>query len=91
MASKSISRLKNFSNVEEVFDKLLELGFFPDDAARSKAVEALPSLHEHRFTNGDVSIKVFRNLFGSYELCNFYEATSPELEELFAVAKLPKL
>lgn len=90
MAGNKVEYFKDFSNVAEVFDKMLDLGFFVNEEQRDQAVTELPNHHEHWFSNGVVEIKIFRNLFGAYELRNFYESKSSVISELFAVGHLSK-
>lgn len=90
MAGNKVEYFKDFSNVAEVFNKMLDLGFFVNEEHRDQAVAELPNHHEHWFSNSVVEIKIFRNLFGAYELRNFYESKSPVISELFAVGHLSK-
>ena len=89
MATK-ISRIVSFSNVDEVFERMSELGFFESAEAQAEAKELIASQHETILGNDTIKLKVFRGLFGAYELCNYYEHDDSELESIFAVAALSR-
>lgn len=99
MATKSVSHIKSFSNLEEVIDKMAALGFFngSDNYRAQKLAELTdpnPSVHasnEFWYSNGYLEVKIFRGMFGSYELCNFRGIKHAQLEELFAVAEIPRI
>ncbi len=96
MARKKVHRLKDFTNVEEVFAKLLEKGFFFDEDHMREQLADLtqefPSPHESNefwYSNRAQEVKIFRGWRGTYELCNFRGQMSPVIDELFAVASMP--
>lgn len=91
MAGKTLTLRKDFSNLEEVFDKMLELDFFVNRAHRDEQLALVDQSHEHWYSNGAVEVKIFRGLFGAYELVNFRGIKHLYLEELFQVADRPKL
>jgi hypothetical protein len=80
----------DFSNVAEVFDKMTELGFFVNESHRDEAISELPDHFEHWYSNGVVEVKVFRGLFGAYELRNYRGIIHPSITDLFSVARLSK-
>jgi hypothetical protein len=98
MATNTVTRIASFSNVDEVFDKLLELGFFVNEEHKAESLREIsdpnPSPHDSNefwYSNGHVELKIFRGMFGAYELCNFRGIKHKEVEALFGVASMPKL
>lgn len=91
MTKASVSYIKSFSNVDEVFDALLKHGFFVDESHRDVAKSRVYTNHEHWYTNKVVEIKILRGYFGSFELSNYRRLKHKVIEEIFAVATLPKL
>lgn len=91
MATKKVLFYTDFSNVDEVFDKMLEQKFFVNEAHRDEAKTKIESTHETWYSNGVVEVKIFRGLFGSYELRNYRGMKHKDIDELFAVAAKPKL
>lgn len=91
--------VKNFTNLSEVLDLMLARGFFGGyrqlrDEAEEQILDWSPtSLNANEFwhSNGAVEVKIFRQLFGSYELCNYKGQSHPVLEELFGLASIPKI
>lgn len=94
---KTLERLKTFSNVEVVFQKMLELGFFYNERQMqeelARITEVTPSSHasnEFWYSNHVVELKIFRGLFGAYEICNYRGLMSHYLDQIFEVAELPR-
>lgn len=92
-----VPRIKSFTNVDEVFDKMLEFGFFSNErhmeerkAELRESTENAFSNSEHWYSNGAEEFKIFRGLFGCYEICNFRSSLSEKIVELFEVAEMPK-
>ena len=90
--------LKNFTNIEAVFDRLEELDFFADESHKLERLEQLteeyPSVHasnEFWFGNRVLELKIFRRMFGVYELCNFRGIIDPRLDSLFELAEVQKI
>lgn len=97
-AKKPVSIIKSFTNVDEVIEKLDELGFFYGPALKEERVTKLKNPTpgpfdsiEHWFSNGYLELKIFRRMFGGYELCNFRGIKHKEMEAIFAVADRPKV
>lgn len=97
MAKSTVHRIKSFNNVDEVFDKMLELDFFAnkDHMEESKAELREPkagpfSNSEYWYSNGVVEFKIFRGLFGAFEICNFHGQIHATLDTLFELAEIPK-
>jgi hypothetical protein len=95
MAAKPVSIVKTFTNVDEVLAKMDELGFFygyERDLAKQKIeADGVHDSNENWFSNGYLEIKIFRRMFGAYELCNFRGIKHKQIEELFDVATQPKI
>lgn len=89
--------MKTFSNLEAVLDRMQELGFFINQAQRDERQAELTDEsfkphagNEFWFSNGGLEVKIFKQMFGAYELCNFRGLISPKLDELFELAEIPK-
>ena len=92
---------KDFTNVDEVFERMLELGFFNSsrDFMESEKAELFKEPNpaspfyqdEHWFSNGGLEVKIFRRMFGAFELCNYKRIISKELDGLFEIAEVPKI
>lgn len=98
--TKAAGPIKSFTNLDEVLDKMLELRFFGGyealrDEAKADILSYNPadpdSTNEHWYSNGVIEVKVFRQMFGSYELCNYKLAIHKDLDSLFELAEIPKL
>lgn len=94
---KPAGPIKDFSNVDEVFDKMLEFSFFANEAHRDQRKAELTdetfsphSSNEFWFSNHYLEIKIFKGMFGAYTLCNFRGLIHDELDSLFEVARLSK-
>lgn len=90
--------LKTFTNLEAVFSKMEEFGFFINSEHRAEQFALLTdptpspgSTNEHWYSNGADELKIFRLMFGAYELCNFRGMLSTKLDELFELAEMPKI
>jgi len=96
MAKRKVSSIKSFSNIDEVFGRMHEQGYFINDShrdeelARIKGPTPLGSANEYWYSNGAQELKIFKQMFGSFELCNFRGIISPKLEELFELAEIPR-
>lgn len=97
-AKKPFSSVKTFTNVDEVIEKLDELGFFAGPELKSECVEQLKNpipgpfdSNELWFSNGHLELKIFRRTFGAFELCNFRGIKHKNMEAIFAVADRPKI
>lgn len=98
-AKQTVSHLKGFSNLDEVLDKMLELGFFggyPEwrDQAKAELTDETfdpERSNEFWFSNGVIEVKIFTRLFGAFELCNFRGIKHKNMEAIFAVADRPKV
>lgn len=97
MAKKEVHWLKDFSNVDEVFDKMLELGFFVNEAHRDEQKDLLLnpreespfSQNEYWYSNSVVEVKIFRRIFGGLELCNHRGLKHDAIDQLFTTAMIP--
>lgn len=96
MARAKVEAFKDFTNVEEVFDKMLELGFFVNEAHKQDHLDELInpkpgpfSNHEYWYSNGVVEVKIFRRMFGAFEIWNYRRILHKDVTELFAVATIP--
>jgi len=96
MAKKKVSRIKSFSNIDELFGLMFEQGYFinerhrDEELARIKGPTPLGSANEYWYSNGADELKIFKQMFGAFELCNFRGIISPKLEELFEFAEIPR-
>lgn len=94
-AKQPVSIVKTFTNLDEVLDKMDQLDFFHGyerDLAKEKIqTDGVHDSNEHWFSNGYLELKIFRRMFGAYELCNFRGIKNKQLEEIFAVADQPKI
>lgn len=96
MAKKKVSRIKSFSNIDELFGLMFERGYFinerhrDEELARIKGPTPLGSANEYWYSNGADELKIFKQMFGAFELCNFRGIISPKLEELFEFAEIPR-
>lgn len=97
---KPAGPLKSFTNLDEVLDKMLELRFFGGyEALRDEAKAditsdswTLPERTEgYWYSNGVIEVKIYRQMFGSYELCNYKLAIHKDLDALFELAEIPKI
>lgn len=97
MAKRSIpGPVKSFTNLSEVLDLMLERGFFGGyEELRNEAEEDIlnydptsPYANEFWYSNGAAEVKIFRGLFGAYELCNYKSQSHPALKEIFALAEV---
>lgn len=97
-AKQPVSIVKAFTNVDEVIEKLDELGFFAGPELKAERVEQLKNptpgtfdSNELWFSNGYLELKIFRRMFGAFELCNFRGIKHKDMEAIFAVADRPKI
>lgn len=97
--AKIAGPLKRFANLSEVLDGMLERGFFGgyqqlrDEAEASISYDPTSpfSQNEYWFSNGVVELKIFRRVFGAYELFNYRRQSHPDLEAIFELAELRKI
>lgn len=96
---KPAGPLKSFSNLDEVIAKMGELGFFINEDEKLTRLDELKNpgngpwvSSEYWFSNRrGAEIKIFRRMFGAFELCNFKGVASDELDELFELAEIPQI
>lgn len=98
MARKTVQYFKDFNNLDEVFDKMLELGFFVNENQKLEKLEELKnptdgpfSNYEHWYSNSVVEVKIFTKMFGAFEIRNYRGIIHKSIDELFEVATLPKI
>lgn len=97
MAKRKVSTIKSFSNIDELFARMGEQGYFfnenhrDEELARIKAPTPLSQTNEYWYSNGADELKIFKKMFGAFELCNYRGIISPRLEELFELAEIPKI
>lgn len=92
---KPAGPLKSFNNLDEVLDRMFELRFFGGYEALKEAKADINSQNwglEERtdgywYSNGVIEVKIFRQMFGSYELCNYKLASHEDLDSLFELAE----
>ena len=98
--AKPAGPIKSFSNLDEVLDKMLELRFFGGyealrDEAKASILSYRPndpnSTSDYWYSNGVIEVKIFRQLFGSYELCNYRQIIHRDLDSLFEIAEIPRI
>lgn len=97
---KPAGPLKSFTDLDEVLDKMLELRFFGGyealkEEAKADILDYSPtdpnSTGGYWYSNGVIEVKIFRQLFGSYELCNYKLAIHKDLDALFELAEIPNI
>lgn len=97
---KPAGPLKSFTNLDEVLDKMLELRFFGGyEAFKDEAKADITSdswnlegrVGGYWYSNGVIEVKIFPQMFGSYELCNYRQLIHDDLDELFELAEIPKI
>ena len=96
---KPAGPIKSFTNLDEVFAKMEEFGFFVNEEDKLTRLDQLKNpgngpwaSNEFWFSNmRGAEIKIFRQIFGGYELCNFKGVVSDQLDELFELAEIPKI
>lgn len=86
MGKQKVLYNKDFSNVDEVFDKMLELGFFMNPEHRDERKAEALTRHETHYSNGVVELRIFRGIFGSFYMTNYMGVANPAIDELFGVA-----
>ncbi len=96
---KMAGPFKNFTNLGEVLDGMLELGFFGGhQALRDEAEHNILNYNlfdpeqtgEYWYSNGVIELKIFRQLFDVYELCNYRRQIHEDLDTLFELAELKR-
>lgn len=96
MAKQKVSRIKSFTNIDELFTRMGEQGYFVNERQRDEELERIKgptpthSANEYWYSNGADELKIFKQMFGAFELCNFRGIMSPKLEELFELAEIPR-
>lgn len=79
---------------------MLELRFFGGyqalrDEAEANFLNYDPtspfSQSEQWFSNGAIEVKIFRQMFGTYSLCNYRCQIHGDLDALFELATMPKI
>lgn len=97
---KPAGPIKSFTNLDEVLDRMLELNFFGGyealkEEAKADILSYSPtdpdSTSDYWYSNGVIELKIFRQMFGSYELCNYKLAIHDDLDSLFELAEIPKI
>lgn len=100
MANKKMAGpFKNFTNLSEVLDGMLERGFFGGHRElRDEAEQDIlnynladpDQLGEYWCSNGVIELKIFRQLFDVYEICNYRQQIHKDLDALFELAELKR-
>lgn len=75
MAKPMFPHFKTFSNLDTVLAKMHEVGYIADEQALAEAKELVQRQHETLFEVGDSKLKIFRGLFGAYELVSYSNET----------------
>lgn len=75
MAKPMFPHFKTFSNLDAVLQKMLEVGYIADEQALAEVEERTQREHETLFVLGDSKLKIFRGLFGAYELVSYSNET----------------
>jgi len=96
---KPAGPIKSFTNLDEVLDKMEEFGFFVNEEDKLTRLDQIKNpdhgpwaSNEFWFSNmRGAEIKIFRRMFGAFELCNFKGVISDQLDELFELAEIPKI
>lgn len=71
MAKPTFPHFKTFSNLDTVLEKMHEVGYIADEQALAEMKELVQRQHDTLFEVADSKLKIFRGLFGAYELVSY--------------------